>query len=85
METFELIVEKKKAAKLISFLKQLDFVEIKEIKRKKRSAKKNIDDIIIAAANPQADISTLFGAWKNTNINSSDIRIASRKTGKLQW
>lgn len=40
METFELIVEKKKAAKLISFLKQLDFVEIKEIKRKKNLQKK---------------------------------------------
>lgn len=85
MEKVELIIEKKKAAKLISFLKELDFVEVKEINEKKKSSVKNLDDIIIFATNPQADISSLFGAWKNTKINSSDIRKGSRKIEQLQW
>jgi hypothetical protein len=35
MERVELMIEEKKAAKLISFLKELDFVEVKQTKKKK--------------------------------------------------
>ncbi len=85
MEKVELIIEKKKAAKLIDFLKELDFVQVKEITKKKKSSIKNLDDILILAVNPQADITSLFGAWKNTKINSSEIRNSSRKIERLQW
>ncbi len=85
MEKVELLIEKNKAAKLINFLKELDFVEVKEIKKNKKSLIKNIDDIIVPATNPRADISSVFGAWRNTVVSSSDIRNSSRKTGQLQW
>jgi hypothetical protein len=85
MERVELFIEKKKAAKLISFLKELDFVKVKEIKGEKNPTKKDISDIIIPATNPQTDISGLFGAWKNTKINSSVIRTSSRKIENLKW
>ncbi len=79
------MIEKKKAAKLISFLKELDFVEVRQTKKKKNSPAKNLDDIIIPATNPSADISSLFGAWKNTKVNSADIRNGSRRKEQLQW
>ena len=85
MERVELFVEKKKAEKLISFLKELDFVEVKRSERKKKSSKEKLDDIIIPAINPHTDIFPLIGAWKNTKINASGIRKTSRKVETLKW
>ena len=85
MERVELMIEKKKAAKLISFLKELDFVEVKQTKKKKKTSAKNLDDILIPATNPSKDISSLFGVWKNMKIDSADIRNGSRRKEQLQW
>ncbi len=85
MEKIELNIEKKKAETLINFLKELDFVEVKKINKKQKSSSKNLDDIFISASNPLADISNLFGAWKDSKIYSSNVRNSSRKTDRLQW
>lgn len=85
MEKVELSIEEKKAETLINFLKELDFVQVKKINKKQKSSPKDLDDIFISASNPLADISNLFGAWKDSKIYSSNVRNSSRKTDRLQW
>lgn len=85
MQTIELIVKKKNAPGLISFLKELDFVEVKEVKRKNIHAKERLSEILILAVNAAADITGLFGAWKDLAIDAVAIRKSSAKAGKLKW
>ena len=85
MQTVQLLIKKKNAPGLISFLKELDFVEVKETNTKNDSANNKLADILIPAINPAADISGLFGTWKDSDINAANIRKSSGKTGKLSW
>lgn len=87
MKTVELVIKEKKATTLINFLKQLDFVEVKNITRLKKFSKSEvvISDNIIPATTPNADISHLFGSWKNTKISADAIRNSSRKKEQLTW
>lgn len=59
--------------------------EIKQPKGSKKTSAKNLEEIFIPATNLSTDISSLFGAWKNTKINSADIRNGSRRKEQLQW
>ena len=85
MQTVQLLIRKKNAPGLISFLKELDFVEVKEIKGKNNQAKEKLAEIFIPAANAAADITGLFGAWKDSDIEAVAIRKSSGKAGKLKW
>lgn len=85
MQTVQLLIRTKKAPGLISFLKELDFVEVKETTTKKGPANKKLAEILIPAINPAADITGLFGAWKDSDINAKSIRKSSGKTEKLKW
>jgi hypothetical protein len=86
MKTVELIIKEKKATTFINFLKQLDFVEVKNItKSKKTESNKPISSNIIPATTPNADISKLFGTWKNTKIDEQSIRNTSRRKDQLAW
>jgi hypothetical protein len=74
-----------KKHKDLAKLQKNGYAEAKQTKRSKKTSVKNIDDILIPAINPSADISSLFGAWKNTKINSANIRNSSRRKEQLQW
>ena len=74
-----------KKHKDLARLEKNGYAEAKQTKRRKKTPAKNLDDILIPATNPSTDISSLFGAWKNTKIDSTDIRNGSRRTELLQW
>ena len=74
-----------KKHKDLAKLEKNGHAEVKQTKKKKKTSAKNLDDILIPATNPSADISSLFGAWKNTKIDSADIRNSSRRKEQLQW
>gem|GEM_PF-5411785 len=74
-----------KKHKDLAKLQKNGYAEVKQAKKKNKTSAKNLDDILIPAANSSADISFLFGAWKNTKINSADIRNSSRRKEQLQW
>ncbi len=86
MKTVELIIKEKKATTFINFLKQLDFVEVKNItKSKKEVNEKPIYNNIIPATTPNADISKLFGTWKNVKIYAQSVRNTSKRKDQLAW
>ncbi|MDI9364138.1 MAG: hypothetical protein QM541_04240 [Flavobacterium sp.] len=86
MKTVELVIKEKKATTFINFLKQLDFVEVKNItKSKKVVTKQPVSNNIIPATTPNADISKLFGTWKNVNVDEQSIRNTSRRKDQLAW
>jgi hypothetical protein len=74
-----------KKHKDLAKLQKNGHAEAKQTKKKKRTSAKSLDDILIPATNPSKDISSSFGAWKNTKIDSADIRNGSRRKEQLQW
>jgi hypothetical protein len=74
-----------KKHKDLAKLQKSVYAEVKQTKGKEKTSAKKLRDILIPATNPSADISSLFGAWKNTKIDSTDIKNGSRRKEQLQW
>lgn len=74
-----------KKHKDLARLEKNGHAEVKQTKGSKKTPAKNPDDILIPATNTSTDISSLFGTWKNSKINSAQIRNGSRRKEQLQW